>query len=113
MKKNVLILSSSPRRKGNSDLLCDRFLEGAKDAGHNVEKIFLKDKDINMEVTDAAKDIMVREGYDPVYGARPLKRYIGNTLETIIARKLIAGQIRNGDTIVVDGDGDNIDIVVK
>ena len=62
---------------------------------------------------DAAKDIMVREGYDPVYGARPLKRYIGNTLETIIARKLIAGQIRNGDTIVVDGDGDNIDIVVK
>lgn len=47
MKKNVLILSSSPRRKGNSDLLCDRFLEGAKDAGHNVEKIFLKDKDIN------------------------------------------------------------------
>ena len=73
----------------------------------------LKDKDINMEVTDAAKDIMVREGYDPVYGARPLKRYIGNTLETIIARKLIAGQIRNGDTIVVDGNGDNIDIVVK
>lgn len=47
MKKNVLILSSSPRRHGNSDLLCDRFLEGAKDAGHNVEKIFLKDKDIN------------------------------------------------------------------
>ena len=113
MKKNVLTLSSSPRRHGNSDLLCDRFLEGSKDAGHNVEKIFLKDKDINMEVTDAAKDIMVREGYDPVYGARPLKRYIGNTLETIIARKLISGQIRNGDTIVVDGDGDNIDIVVK
>ena len=56
---------------------------------------------------------MVKEGYDPVYGARPLKRYIGNTLETIIARKLIAGQIKNGDTIVVDGDGDNIDIVVK
>lgn len=40
MKKNVLILSSSPRRHGNSDLLCDRFLEGAKDAGHNVEKYF-------------------------------------------------------------------------
>ena len=73
----------------------------------------LKEKDINIEVTTAAKDIMVKEGYDPVYGARPLKRYIGNTLETIIARKLIAGQIRNGDTIVVDGDGDNIDIVVK
>ena len=73
----------------------------------------LKDKDISIEVTDAAKDIMVREGYDPVYGARPLKRYIGNTLETIIARKLIAGQIQNGDTVVVDGDGDNIDIFVR
>ena len=73
----------------------------------------LKEKDINIEVTTAAKDIMVKEGYDPVYGARPLKRYIGNTLETIIARKLIAGQIKNGDNIVVDGDGDNIDIVVK
>ncbi|MCI6738635.1 MAG: AAA family ATPase, partial [Intestinibacter sp.] len=73
----------------------------------------LKDKDISIEVTDAAKDIMVREGYDPVYGARPLKRYIGNTLETIIARKLIAGQIQNGDTVVVDGDGDKIDIFVR
>ena len=47
MKKKVLILSSSPRRNGNSDLLCDRFLEGAKSAGHDVEKIFLKDKNIN------------------------------------------------------------------
>ena len=37
MKKNVLILSSSPRRNGNSDLLCDRFLEGAKSSGHTVE----------------------------------------------------------------------------
>ena len=73
----------------------------------------LKDKEISIEVTDSAKDIMVKEGYDPIYGARPLKRYIGNTLETIIARKLIAGQIKTGDTIVVDGDGDNIDIVVR
>ena len=40
----------------------------------------LKEKDIDIEITDAAKEIMVREGYDPVYGARPLKRYIGNTV---------------------------------
>ena len=44
MNKNVLILSSSPRRGGNSDRLCDAFLQGCKDAGHTVEKIFLKDK---------------------------------------------------------------------
>ena len=108
MKKNVLILSSSPRRHGNSDLLCDRFLEGAKDAGHNVEKIFLKDKDINMEVTDAAKDIMVREGYDPVYGARPLKRYIQNTLENKLARLIIAGEINYGSHVTIDRVDDEI-----
>lgn len=73
----------------------------------------LKEKDIDIEVTDAAKEIMVREGYDPVYGARPLKRYIGNTLETMIARKLIAGDIYSGCTIVVDGEDDNISIKVK
>ena len=73
----------------------------------------LKEKDIDIEITDAAKEIMVREGYDPVYGARPLKRYIGNTLETMIARRLIAGEIYNGCTIVVDGENDNISIKVK
>ena len=47
MKKNVLVLSSSPRRGGNSDLLCDQFVIGATESGHRVEKIFLKDKKIN------------------------------------------------------------------
>ena len=47
MKKNVIIISASPRRHGNSDLLCDRFLDGAKDAGNDAEKIFLRDKTIN------------------------------------------------------------------
>ena len=47
MSKKVLIISSSPRRGGNSDTLCDEFLRGAKEAGHNGEKIFLKDKKIN------------------------------------------------------------------
>lgn len=44
--KNVLILSSSPRRKGNSDTLCDQFMRGAQEAGHRAEKIFLADKRI-------------------------------------------------------------------
>ena len=47
MKKKVLVLSSSPRRGGNSDLLCDQFVMGAQQAGHHAEKIFLKDKKIN------------------------------------------------------------------
>lgn len=47
MSKNVLVLSASPRRGGNSDLLCDQFIMGAKEAGHQAEKIFLRDKEIN------------------------------------------------------------------
>jgi len=47
MAKNVVVLSGSPRRGGNSDLLCDRFAEGACDAGNTVEKIFLRDEKIN------------------------------------------------------------------
>lgn len=46
MKKKVLVISASPRRGGNSDLLCDQFMLGAKDAGHQVEKIFVQDKNI-------------------------------------------------------------------
>ena len=47
MNKKVLIISSSPRKEGNSDLLCDQFKMGSQEAGHHVEKIFLKDKNIN------------------------------------------------------------------
>ena len=47
MSKKVLILSGSPRRGGNSDLLCDEFLRGARESGHEVEKIFLRDKQID------------------------------------------------------------------
>jgi multimeric flavodoxin WrbA len=47
MSKKVLIISASPRKHGNSDLLCDQFLAGATDAGHQAEKIFLRDKKIN------------------------------------------------------------------
>jgi len=47
MPKKVLIVSASPRKGGNSDLLCDQFLRGAKEAGHDAEKIFLRDKKIN------------------------------------------------------------------
>ncbi|MBP2649471.1 MAG: ywqN 3 [Firmicutes bacterium] len=47
MSKNVLILSASPRKSGNSDLLCDQFMLGAKEAGNQAEKIFLRDIKIN------------------------------------------------------------------
>ena len=46
MSKNILILSGSPRKGGNSDILCDRFMEGARESGHRAEKVFLRDKNI-------------------------------------------------------------------
>ena len=46
--KNILVISSSPRRNGNSDLLCDEFIKGALEAGNKVEKVFLADKKINV-----------------------------------------------------------------
>ncbi|OFI00006.1 chaperone protein ClpB [Clostridium acetireducens DSM 10703] len=68
----------------------------------------LKDRHISLEITDSAKGLMAKEGYDPVYGARPLKRYIENTLETQIAKKIIKGEIYEGITVKVDVEGDNI-----
>ena len=73
-----------------------------------VVKKRLKDKNITMNITEEAKDLLAREGYDPVYGARPLKRYIENTLETSIARMIIAGEIYDGSNISVDAVNDNI-----
>ena len=68
----------------------------------------LKDKNITLEVTDEAKTFMAKEGYDPVYGARPLKRYIQNTLENNLARKIIKGEIGYGSNVVVNIENENI-----
>ncbi|MBE6058912.1 MAG: ATP-dependent chaperone ClpB [Clostridium sulfidigenes] len=68
----------------------------------------LYDKNIGLEITDVAKGILATEGYDPVYGARPLKRYIGNVLETMIAKKIIAGEVYDGCNILVDSKGEQI-----
>lgn len=72
----------------------------------------LKDKNISLQVTDKAKEILAKEGYDPIYGARPLKRYIGNVLETMIAKMIIAGQVQNGCNLLVD-EGQNQKIEIK
>ncbi len=67
----------------------------------------LQDRRIRFEMTDEARAFIARAGYDPVYGARPLKRYIQRQLETRIARALIAGEILDGATITVDvADGE-------
>lgn len=66
----------------------------------------LKDRQISMELTDAAREYIAREGYDPVYGARPLKRFIQRELETRIGRALIGEEIFDGAKITVDYEKD-------
>jgi len=58
---------------------------------------------IELVLTDAARERLVKIGYDPAFGARPLKRAIQKEIETPLARKLVAGEVRDGQTITVDG----------
>ena len=74
-----------------------------------IVRLLLKDleervhgRGLELRVTDAAVDLVVERGYDPVFGARPLKREIQRDLETDIARTIVAGDFRSGDTLVVD-----------
>ena len=66
----------------------------------------LADKQLNLTVTDAAKNAIIDGGYDPIYGARPLKRYIQAHVETMIAKEIIGGAHAAGDTLTVDADAD-------
>jgi len=62
----------------------------------------LEDKEISIVLTRAAKDFVVERSYDPVYGARPLKRYLQKNVETLSARMILSDQVRAGDTIKID-----------
>ena len=66
----------------------------------------LADKQLNLVVTDAAKNAIIDGGYDPIYGARPLKRYIQAHVETMIAKEIIGGSHAAGDTLTVDADAE-------
>jgi ATP-dependent Clp protease ATP-binding subunit ClpB len=68
----------------------------------------LKDKDINIALTDKAKEYIVERAYDPVYGARPLKRYLQKNVETLSARLILSDEVRGGDTILIDEDGQGL-----
>ena len=61
----------------------------------------LSDKELHLEITDEAKDYITENGYDPVYGARPLKRYVQKYVETLAAKIILQGEVNSGDTIVI------------
>ena len=62
----------------------------------------LEDKQLTVELTPAAKDFIIDAAYDPIYGARPLRRYLQHTVETLISRKIIADQVEGGQRLTVD-----------
>ena len=66
----------------------------------------LADREISIEITPKAEKYIVEEGYDPVYGARPLKRYLQSKVETLIARRIIAADVKPGDVLTVDVNED-------
>ena len=73
----------------------------------------LAEKEISVELSDNARKLIVDEGYDPIYGARPLKRYIQKTVETLSAKLILSGNISQGDTILIEADGDDLKAVKK
>ena len=62
----------------------------------------LSDQELSLTLTEAAKENVIENGYDPVYGARPLKRYLQNYVETLAAKKILSGDVHTGDTLVLD-----------
>ena len=73
----------------------------------------LSDQELSLELTDSARSHVIEEGYDPVYGARPLKRYLQKYVETLAARKILSGDVHAGDTLVLDVQDGNFIVKVK
>ena len=65
----------------------------------------IADKELRLEVTDAARNYIIDSGYDPIYGARPLKRFLQKNVETLVARAILSNVLHQGDTIILDYSG--------
>ena len=73
----------------------------------------LAEKDLTLVLTDAAKDKIIAESYDPVFGARPMKRYLQAKVETLIARTILSGTLGEGATVTVDVDPASGELICK
>ena len=96
------IVFYKPLQKSEIGKIVDLMLESLRSR--------LAEQQISLDVTSSAKEYIIDNGYDPVYGARPLKRFIQHSVETIIAKKIIGNYFAAGDTAVVDYDGDALTV---
>lgn len=96
------IVFYKPLQKTEIGKIVDLMLEGLKKR--------LEEQQIELDITSTAKDYIIDNGYDPVYGARPLKRFIQRTVETMLAKKIIGNYFAPGDTAVVDYDGTDLTV---
>ncbi|MDD6262609.1 MAG: ATP-dependent chaperone ClpB [Clostridiales bacterium] len=94
------IVFYKPLTKENISAIIDLLTEGLSRR--------LAEKSLRLEITDAAKTHIIDESFDPVYGARPMKRYISSHVETLIARAILSGDISEGCLITVDFDGNSL-----
>ena len=90
------IILFKPLTKENLSGIIDILMEGLKKR--------LADKTLKLEVTDAAKSLIIERGFDPIYGARPLKRYLQSAAETLIAKEILRGELAAGSTLVLDAE---------
>ena len=90
------IIMFKPLTKENLSGIIDILMEGLKKR--------LADKTLKLEVTDAAKSLIIERGFDPIYGARPLKRYLQSAAETLIAKEILRGELAAGSTLVLDAE---------
>ena len=99
------IIMFSPLAKSEIGKIVDLLLA-------NVSKR-LEQKQLKLEVSNRAKELIVEQGYDVSFGARPLKRFIQHSIETMIAKTIISQDIKPNSTLVVDAEGDELKIKVK
>ena len=99
------IVYYKPLTKDNISKIIELLIADLKDR--------LKDKQLKLEITPQAKELIIENGYDPVYGARPLKRYLQSKIETMIARTIVGSDLNAGDTIVIEKSGDDFKVEIK
>ena len=73
----------------------------------------LADRELGLEISDRAKEFIISRGFDPLYGARPLRRFLQSRVETLIARSILSGELKAGDTLFIDECNGELDCSVS